>query len=99
MSNPNDCSTCEWIADDGKGHCYMFFDEPTEICMQHTGKKVKDDLNIALEHIGLALKPNPGDLTAITAIMGRITPLICDCGEADFGDGVHYKTCPVRRGL
>jgi len=44
--NPNNCATCEHKnmkspdqADDD-GHCYMFRDEPTEICMQHTGRKV-----------------------------------------------------------
>lgn len=37
--NPNNCSTCEWKAYDDKGHCYMFFDEPTEVCMQHTARK------------------------------------------------------------
>ena len=39
MSNPNDCSTCGWKAHDGKGHCYMMFDEPDEICMQHSNRK------------------------------------------------------------
>lgn len=39
MSNPNNCATCEWKAHDDKGHCYMFFDEPNEICMQHTDRK------------------------------------------------------------
>lgn len=37
--NPNNCSTCEWKAHDDCGHCYMFFDEPTEVCMKHTGRK------------------------------------------------------------
>ena len=42
--NPNNCETCEYkrlkspdqVED---GHCYMFRDEPQEICMQHTLRK------------------------------------------------------------
>lgn len=39
--NPNNCSTCKWMAiDDGEGgHCYMFRDAPTEVCMQHSGRE------------------------------------------------------------
>ena len=38
--NPNNCSTCKYKAmDDGEGgHCYMFRDEPSDVCMQHTGR-------------------------------------------------------------
>lgn len=42
MSNPNNCKTCKHgqptrVPEDG--HCYMFRDAPTEVCMQHTGRK------------------------------------------------------------
>lgn len=38
--NPNNCKTCEHMEhnDEEDGHCYMFEDEPTEVCMQHTGR-------------------------------------------------------------
>ena len=41
--NPNNCETCEYKLSrspdqDDDGHCYMFRDEPQEICMQHTGR-------------------------------------------------------------
>jgi len=42
--NPNNCETCEYKhlkspdqTDDG--WCYMFRDEPQEVCMLHTGRK------------------------------------------------------------
>jgi len=39
LTNPNNCSTCAWLKmGDGDGHCYMFKDAPTEVCMQHTGR-------------------------------------------------------------
>ena len=42
--NPNNCETCEYKRlkspdQDDDGHCYMFRDEPREVCMQHTGRK------------------------------------------------------------
>ena len=44
MPNPNNCQTCGYknVTVDGKpveGHCYMFSDEPDEVCMQHTHRK------------------------------------------------------------
>jgi hypothetical protein len=37
-SNPNNCETCRHKQNPDGGHCYMFRDEPTEVCMQHTGR-------------------------------------------------------------
>ncbi len=40
-SNPNNCETCKYHPDpDATGHCYMFRDEPTDVCMQHSGRAV-----------------------------------------------------------
>jgi hypothetical protein len=41
MSNPNNCGTCDHMKANGnrEGHCYMFREEPTGVCMQHTGRK------------------------------------------------------------
>ena len=49
-SNPNNCPNCDHhkmqrdieASDETamKLHCYMFKDEPTEQCMQHTGHKM-----------------------------------------------------------
>lgn len=60
MSNPNNCSTCDWKAHDDKGHCYMFFDAPTEVCMQHTGRKTED--TVASHALMAALFGNVLDL-------------------------------------
>lgn len=41
MANPNRCETCDYSKLNGnreKGHCYMFRDEPTDVCHQHTGR-------------------------------------------------------------
>lgn len=38
MSNPNNCESCQYKQMPHTGHCYMFRDEPTEVCMQHTGR-------------------------------------------------------------
>jgi hypothetical protein len=42
-SNPNNCTTCDYKninikqLEADKAHCYMFREEPTEVCRQHTG--------------------------------------------------------------
>ena len=38
--NPNRCTTCDHRRHRDGGHCYMFRDMPTEICMQHTGRRL-----------------------------------------------------------
>ena len=42
MTNQNRCETCDYKKLNGnrEGHCYMFRDEPTDVCMQHTGQKM-----------------------------------------------------------
>lgn len=37
--NPNNCETCAHKQNPDGGHCYMFSKAPTEVCMQHTGRK------------------------------------------------------------
>jgi len=37
MPNQNNCGTCEHKQRPDGGHCYMFRDEPSSRCMQHTG--------------------------------------------------------------
>jgi len=36
-ANPNNCSTCAHKDHPDGGWCYMFRDEPTQTCLQHTG--------------------------------------------------------------
>ncbi|EKD89721.1 MAG: hypothetical protein ACD_33C00002G0013 [uncultured bacterium] len=49
MSNPNNCSKCDHSKYPDGGHCYMFKDAPTYICMQHTErKKLDSDLLLAV---------------------------------------------------
>ena len=40
MSNPNNCSTCDHKRNPDDGWCYMFREEPTEVCYIHTGRKL-----------------------------------------------------------
>lgn len=40
----NNCLTCDYKemrspGDDSPQHCYMFREEPDDVCMQHTGRK------------------------------------------------------------
>ncbi|MDR6421302.1 hypothetical protein J2801_003590 [Paraburkholderia phenoliruptrix] len=42
--NPNNCATCNHKQNPDGGHCYMFRDEPTDVCMQHTGRFLFDRL-------------------------------------------------------
>jgi hypothetical protein len=37
--NPNNCETCDHKKNPDGGHCYMFRETPTEVCMQHTGRQ------------------------------------------------------------
>jgi hypothetical protein len=37
--NPNNCETCKHKSHPDGGWCYMFRREPTEVCMQHTGRR------------------------------------------------------------
>ncbi len=50
--NPNNCNTCQHKKKPDGGWCYMFRDEPTEVCMQHTGRK-PDFLDSHLVFIGV----------------------------------------------
>ena len=38
MENPNNCETCKHKQHPDGGWCYMFRDEPTEVCMIHSGR-------------------------------------------------------------
>jgi hypothetical protein len=64
MANPNNCATCDHKRDPDGGWCYMFRAEPTEVCMQHTGRQ---SLPIIQVHPGVfpdwlhdAMKPLSG---------------------------------------
>ena len=38
--NPNNCKTCDYTKINGnrEGHCYMFRDEPSDVCSQYTSR-------------------------------------------------------------
>lgn len=39
-TNPNNCGTCDHkTANPDMGWCYMFREEPKDVCMQHTGRE------------------------------------------------------------
>lgn len=40
MSNPNNCAECDWMKAEHEGlHCYIFKDEPQDVCHQHTERR------------------------------------------------------------
>jgi hypothetical protein len=40
-ANPNNCEKCDhWKLHSEEGHCYMFREEPMEICRQHTSRDI-----------------------------------------------------------
>ena len=54
MANPNRCETCDYIKikGDKDGHCYMFRDEPTDVCHQHSGRNFFRSLEEELLFLG-----------------------------------------------
>lgn len=60
-TNPNNCKSCEhWPDPAGVGWCYMFRDEPREVCMQHTGRKIPGIrlvFDLARKHASSRLEP------------------------------------------
>lgn len=38
IDNPNNCKACEHKAHPDGGWCYMFRQEPREVCMQHAAR-------------------------------------------------------------
>lgn len=50
LYNPNNCSTCYYkqVAEDADGWCYMFRNEPNEVCMDHTGRRMSVEAIIKL---------------------------------------------------
>lgn len=56
MPNPNNCNTCKHKQNPDGGWCYMFRDEPTEVCMQHTGRQSSSLED--LQRIGRGLRDN-----------------------------------------
>ena len=36
MTNPNNCADCDHKRNPQGGWCYMFRDEPKEVCLKHT---------------------------------------------------------------
>lgn len=51
--NPNNCETCEHKQNADGGHCYMFRDAPTEVCMQHTGRRALNTLDALMAVFGM----------------------------------------------
>ena len=56
MSNPNNCETCDHKRIPQGGWCYMFRDEPADVCGVHTGRK--KSIGAILQHYGIDM---PGD--------------------------------------
>lgn len=66
MANPNNCSTCHHKPNGDEGWCYMFRDEPTDVCMQHSGRRQfypsRDGLRACLDELFSASPSHKADL-------------------------------------
>ncbi len=97
----NNCSTCEYfnetaISQDEDGHCYMFSDEPTEVCMLHTGRKRDPEFMASLNAPHL-------NLTAMVMTIANLTPInplvLDDLLDFPIPEKVdHDKECGTNRG-
>lgn len=91
--NPNNCSTCDHFKDPDEGHCYMFRDEPTEVCMQHTGRQkvatIIDYRRPSMLAVALAALLANAELTEPPKFHIRKTSpgTKCQCGLEFNGDG------------
>jgi hypothetical protein len=47
-SNPNNCAACDHKRNPDGGWCYMFRDEPKEVCMRHTARNLSPELKTVL---------------------------------------------------
>lgn len=77
----NNCATCNHKRDPQGGHCYMFREEPTFLCMQHPDRKPKRAGTIG--HVG------SGRVTlaaAIAVILAQQQAIDAD-GEPDTSGG------------
>jgi hypothetical protein len=36
-----------------EGHCYMFYEAPTDACMQHTGRSTAEVLRMSAHYFGV----------------------------------------------
>lgn len=68
MPNPNNCDTCSHriSRSDEDGFCYMFKDEPSEQCMQHSGQTDFERTFAAIFFSGKA--PNPRGLREMSTL-------------------------------
>lgn len=45
MGNPNNCSRCDYRKmPRGEGWCYMFKNEPTDVCRKHTAQRTSNSM-------------------------------------------------------
>lgn len=51
LNNPNNCETCEHKNHPDGGHCYMFRDEPTDVCKVHTKYKTLIEIDERLRNV------------------------------------------------
>lgn len=80
--NPNNCKTCDYmkINWNREGHCYMFRDEPSDVCSQYTSRNnplcaFGDALADAMEdmpELRDALAYLQGELAKLTALQDNI---------------------------
>ena len=53
LANPNNCATCDHKKQAGEGWCYMFRDEPKDVCFQHTGRSEVGKALISFAMLGM----------------------------------------------
>jgi hypothetical protein len=58
--NPNNCATCDHKQHPDGGWCYMFRNEPDDVCFSHTARNRLDFSADAIFKIMLAVIPHQG---------------------------------------
>lgn len=93
MPNPNNCSTCKYKQcpgpdDPPEQWCYMFRDEPTDVCMQHTGRQILsqpkapfiDPMDLPIYQCNIdALKGLQGDYERLVEAARKAKPTLVKC--------------------
>jgi hypothetical protein len=98
MTNPNNCTTCEYkqmkeVGQQPDQFCYMFQDAPQEQCMQHTGYK-EEDAKLMSSLATLAALAEKGLLKNTTRVLRSVT--LPDRADPGVISGVTDGIYPVR---
>lgn len=74
--NPNNCEGCDYKhMEKHGGHCYMFRDEPDEVCYQHTARKAELPVGAMRTLMGLIMGvPGTANTLDLTVFQNKDDP-------------------------